>query len=198
MKLAKVLGCANFFLIAIAFCFSGCDSRQAGAENEKPVVSINQLHLSEGDLREEVKTRVVIPYGVEASDEKGPEWLNQLIDRELLVQEAQRLGLDREQEFMRTIEHFWKQALIKQLITQKGREINANLHIYEPQIEAYYKKLAQEKGGALESLSVLRKEIVRTLQEEVADKAMEDWLTDLRKQADISVDQEAIKKLGES
>ncbi|HLD50694.1 MAG TPA: hypothetical protein VJC08_05790, partial [bacterium] len=85
--------------------------------------------------------------------------------------------------------------LIKQLISLKGREINAGLHIYEPQIEAYYKKLAQEKGGAIEPLTVLRKGIVRALEEETADKAMEDWLVDLRKHAHISVDHETLSRL---
>ncbi len=183
-------------LSAVGFLAAGCDSRPPGVSNEKPVVVINKLQLTKSDLQEELKTRGTIPSrGTQASAEKEPEWLNQLIDRELLVQEAQRLGLNREQDFMRMVERFWKQALIKQLISLKGREINAGLHIYEPQIEAYYKKLAREKGGAIEPLSVLRKGIVRALEEETADKAMEDWLVDLRKHAHISVDHETLSRL---
>ncbi len=201
MKLSRASICwliLIFFILAGGLWAAGCDSRRAEADGEKPVVVINQLRLTKSDLQEELKTRLLMPYSSESKDEKEPAWLDQLIDRELLVQEAQRLGLDREQDFMRTIEHFWKQALIKQLINHKGREINAGLHIYEPQIEAYYKKMAQEKGSAIEPLSVLRKEIIRMLQEETADKAMEDWITDLRKRAQISVDHEAVEKLEHS
>ena len=197
MKLLKASIYWQLLLVffAAGFCMAGCDSRRSGVSNEKPVVRVNKLQLTKSDLQEELKTRVVPLRGAQASDEQEPEWLTQLIDRELLVQEAQRLGLNREQDFMRTVEHFWKQALIKQLVSRKGREINAGLHIYEPQIEAYYKKLAQEKGGAIEPLSVLRKDIVRTLEEETADQAMEDWLVNLRKNAHISVDRETLQQL---
>ena len=202
MKLFKASICYQLLLVLSAFLFlaAGCDSRRPGVSNEKPAVIVNKLQLTKSDLRKELKTRVAVPYrsGVQDPANKEPEWLSQLIDRELLVQEAQRLGLNREQDFMLTVEHFWKQALIKQLISRKGREINASLHIYEPQIEAYYKKLAREKGAAIEPLSVMRKDIVRMLEEETADKAMEDWLVDLRKSAHISVDHETLQQLQSS
>lgn len=202
MKLLKASICRQIFLTfsVLGFLAAGCDSRPPGVPGEKPAVAVNKLQLTKSDLQEELKNRPAVPPRGTAQDpgDKEPVWLSQLIDRELLVQEAQRLGLNREPDFMRTVEHFWKQALIKQLISLKGREINASLHIYEPQIEAYYKKLAQEKGSEIEPLSVLRKDIVRTLEEETADKAMEDWLLNLRKNARISIDRETIRSLESS
>ena len=194
---AKFLSLAsiNTLLAVMVFAGAGCGSRKAEAENEKPALTINKLQLSSSDLRQELQTRFITPYASASSGGQEPEWISQIIDRELLVQEAQRLGLDRQQDFMRTIERFWKQALIKSLIDAKSREINAAIHIYEPQIEARYKKLAAEEDEKIEPLASLRTQIIRTLQDEAAEKTMEDWISQIRKQADIKIDDQALREI---
>jgi parvulin-like peptidyl-prolyl isomerase len=69
------------------------------------------------------------------------------------VQEAQRQGLDREPAFMRTIERFWKEALIKLLLSHKAQEIAGKVHVYEPDIEAYYERLSQETQARIVRVS---------------------------------------------
>ena len=41
------------------------------------------------------------------------------IGKQLLIQEAQRQGLDRNRTFMKTIERNWKQTLIKELLDRE-------------------------------------------------------------------------------
>lgn len=197
-KMTAVLrSLAAFFLSGVFLAsFSGCGLRAAEAEVEKPALVINQLKLTSLELRGELLDVGISPHelGVEAEGE--PQWLSQLVERELLVQEAQRLGLDRESDFMRTIERFWKEALIKLLISRKAKEISSATHVYEPEIESHYERLVkQAQGSPVEPLSVLRDEVRRSVLAEKETQAMEQWLDGLRAQANIAVDEEAIAAL---
>jgi len=47
------------------------------------------------------------------------DFINSLITRELLIQESQKEGIDREESFRRSIQNFYEQSLIKLLIDRK-------------------------------------------------------------------------------
>ncbi|MFZ5907432.1 MAG: peptidyl-prolyl cis-trans isomerase [Nitrospirota bacterium] len=63
------------------------------------------------------------PYGAESKSE----FLNDLIVRELLIQEAQKQGIDREESFRRSIQNFYEQSLIKILIDRKFSSLNLSV-----------------------------------------------------------------------
>ena len=194
----------NLFLsmttaIGLVFALSGCTQKPAEARVEKPVVTINKLQLTGEEVKQEINQASLAIHEAVNTKEAEPEWLSSLIERELLVQEAQRLGLDRQPDFMRTIERFWKEALIKLLLNRKGQEIGDQVHVYEPEIEAYYKKLASEQTDTsqpLAPLSELREVIRREIREQKETEAMDNWIAELKKKAEITVDREAISKLG--
>lgn len=140
-------------LLLVAVSTSGCGSGASEAEVQKPALVVNDLRLTPAELNQELAVTAVSPHEFAPSTGEEPEWLNRLIQRELLVQEAQRLGLDREPDFMRTIERFWKEALIKLLIERKAKEISATTHVYEPEIEASYKRMAQEVRARILSVT---------------------------------------------
>ncbi len=182
------------FFEMILLGFSGCRPGIAKV-TEKPVVSINQLQLTREDLKQEMKIQPL--HAVQATPGQEPEWLSRMIEREILVQEAQRLGLDRNPEFMQSIERFWKEALIKQLLNRKEKEISALTHVYEPDVEAKYQEIVKDKAPdeTVEPLPILREQITRTVQQDKESQALESWISDLRKQAQIAVDQEALSQL---
>ena len=130
-----------------ALALTGCGgSSEAGGQ---PVaLRVNTLTLTSQELAQERRLASSYSHGFNGPDEE-PAWLTSLIEQELLVQEAQRLGLDRQPAFMRTIEHFWKEALIKQLVERKAREISESVHVYGPQIEAYYQRLGRRTRARL-------------------------------------------------
>jgi len=45
------------------------------------------------------------------------------IKKQILIQEAQRQGLDRKKSFMKTIERYWEQTLIKELLNEEFKRI---------------------------------------------------------------------------
>ncbi len=50
--------------------------------------------------------------------------LDLAIRKQVLIQEAQRQGLDRKESFMKTIERYWEQTLIKELIQKESSIIS--------------------------------------------------------------------------
>ena len=191
------LCCATLMISSLAMFVSGCGQNAAEAVGDKPVVVINKLQRSAQDLKQDPAMAGRMPHGSEEpSAGQEPLWINQIIERELLVQEAQRLGLDRERDFMLSIERFWKEALIKLLLDRKGREIGDQLHVYEPEIESSYQQLLEEDAGLpVASLAELRDEISRNIRRDKAEEAMEKWIEDLRAKAHITIDQEGISQL---
>ena len=151
--------------------------------------------MSGDELKAEKAMAAGAPEGQAAPGAGGePEWLSRVIERELLVQEAQRLGLDRDADFMGTIERFWKEALMRELLRYKSQEIVSQVRVYEPEIEERHARLSKE-DPSIGPLSQARGEIERMIQHEKEQKAMEDWVVELRARAQVQVDKEAIAQL---
>ncbi len=68
----------------------------------------------------------------------------QIIREELLLQEAQRAGLDKDPEFVRGVEKYWRQALIGQVLRRFDREVEPRIQVDDREIEQYYRQMRQQ------------------------------------------------------
>ena len=68
------------------------------------------------------------------------EYLEALIIRELLIQEAKRQGIDKEESFRISLQHFYEQSLIKVLMDRQYE--NLRVEINDKEISLYHKWLA--------------------------------------------------------
>ena len=53
--------------------------------------------------------------------------LNDVIEKKVLLLEARRQGLDRNPEFMKMVERFWEQSLLRSLLNKKSEEILSSI-----------------------------------------------------------------------
>lgn len=176
--------------------FTGLGAREARAANEKPALVVNKLELTQEELKKEYETSLLLGHPQQEAAAGEPEWVSRIIERELLVQEAQKLGLHRNPEFMHAVERFWKEVLIKTLLDKKADEIADGVHIHEPEIEGYYQKLAAENPEKqVEPLIALREEIERDIRQQKESEALEAWIQELRNQSKIVIEREAFKEI---
>ncbi|RMG03665.1 MAG: hypothetical protein D6726_05085 [Nitrospirae bacterium] len=63
------------------------------------------------------------------------DFINSLIEKELLIQEAKKLGLDTEESFRRSIQNFYEQSLIKLLLDRKFKDLTPQ--VTDSDINAY-------------------------------------------------------------
>ena len=90
-------------------------------------------------------------------DESRQDFISSIITKELLIQEAQRSGIDREEPFRRSIQSFYEQSLVKVLMDRKFASLN--IAVSDDEVEKYYsmfdKKLSLTiyKGAKAEDLN---------------------------------------------
>jgi hypothetical protein len=90
-------------------------SNSLKVEISEPAIVINDRILSEKELDERHKS------GSYHSQGKG--FLESVITRELLIQEAVKQGINKEEAFRKSVENFYEQSLVKILIDRKFQSL---------------------------------------------------------------------------
>lgn len=91
--------------------------------------------------------------------------LDDLIQKKLLLLEAQRQGLDKNPAFMKMVERFWEQSLLRSLLEKKSKEILSSIQVPEEE------------------------------RDQRAGQMMQQWVDDLRKGAKIQINKEMLQKI---
>jgi len=174
--------------IALISFVAGCSpGNKAG---DKVVAQINKYKMTGEDLRYEFKNA---PYDEVAflKTEKGrKQYLEGFIEKEVLLQEAQHLGIDREKDFMKSIESYWEQALLKILLERKSKEISGLIHVYDNEMEEYYRN-----SGEKQPFAKVKNEIRDIIKQKKETEAMNAWIEELKKKSYIKVNEEVLKSI---
>lgn len=93
----------------------GCGEQKEVLPGDKVVARINDYTMTVEDFRN----------GARAVRGTKDEVLEELITRNILIQEAQAENFDKDKAFMKEIERYWEQALLKLLIKKKTAEFSA-------------------------------------------------------------------------
>jgi len=104
-------------IVGFMFLFSGCGSQASKGEI---VAKVNDYEMTVSDFEEKIEFS---PYASNKMPDKK-DMLDITVREQVLIQEAQKMGLDRNKTFMKTIERYWQQTLIKELLQQKNVEIS--------------------------------------------------------------------------
>ncbi len=121
------------------------------------------------------------------------EFLDQLITKEILIQEAKRRKLDRKEKFIRAIERYWESTLIRDLMEMEGQKIEKRTVVSQEEIEMRYKEMKNldENQPPLESI---RQKISEKIMEDKKSSMLEEWVNHLKKKAKIEINQELLSK----
>jgi len=135
-------------------------------DDDKVLARINNYTLTIADFESETQGK--LPSGLSGSElEKAKEdLLDEIITKKLLIQEAQKQNFDKDRAFVKEIERYWEQALLKLLYNKRSQE------------------LLREISGS-ESDPEVRNRRVR--------EALDRWMEDLKKRADIKKYKENLK-----
>jgi len=179
----------RIFLCILLFSFlAGC-SAENNSPDKKVVAQVNKYKMTIEDLKYEFKNA---PYDETAflKTENGRKaYLDSLVEKQVLLQEAQRLGIDRERDFMKSIENYWEQALLRILLERKAKEISGLTHVYDNEVEKYYKD-----SGENQPFSRVKNEIRDMIKQKKETDAMDAWINDLKKRAYIKVDEKILER----
>ncbi len=180
------------FIFALSLSFLCCGQEER-AEKKDIVARINDYELTldefEGRLLEDLR----LDEDYKVTNEAKKELLEQLIRKELLIQEAKKLDLDRKEKFIRTIERYWESTLIRNLMELKGKQIDQRVYVSQEEIEARYKEMQKSEQG-IGPIDKMRKEIAEQIKDQKKREKMKEWINALRKNARIEIDEKLLLK----
>lgn len=123
---------AIVLLMVLTANFSaGCAKEPSGPGNAV-LAKIGTYELTVEDFEDEAKltaSNKMLPADRRKARE---ELLDELIMKKVLLQEAERQHLDRGRAFMKEIERYWEQALIKMMILKKMEELSREAVTKDP------------------------------------------------------------------
>lgn len=151
----------SYSLLFLLVLSLSCCSQEKSVES-KILARINDYNLTLDEFHHQLASELEFDKDFKLTEEAKQKFLEELIIKELLIQEAKKLKLDRKIKFVRTIERYWESTLIRDLMDLKSKEI--------------------------------QKDIVKELKEKKEARMLEEWIGDLRKNAEIEIDQELLYK----
>ncbi len=180
---------ALFSVLICSLIFTGCSPAGDNGDN-RVVAQVDKYQMSVEDLKHELKN---IPYDEKEylnTKEGRLEYIDRLLEKEILLQQAQRQGLDREKDFMKSIESYWEQALLKLLLERKSKEISGSTHVYDNEIEEYYMA-----SGERLPFPRVKGSIKRAIRQEKETEAMNSWIEELKEKLYIKVNEELLEEI---
>lgn len=115
-----ILLVAALSLILITY---GCGKKNAAQNSDLIIARINNYELTTDDFAEEERISLRGKYTREELAKAKDELLEEVIVKNILIQEAQAQNFDKNKAFMKEIEKYWEQALLKLLIKKKMEEL---------------------------------------------------------------------------
>lgn len=113
----------NYVLLLLLIAVSaGCAKP---ADKDQIVARINNYRLTVDDFMKEAKLNLPSMLLKDTSGAVKEQLYKDIVTNELILQQAEKMNLDKDRAFMKEIENYWKQALIKRLINIKGAEFMA-------------------------------------------------------------------------
>lgn len=183
-----ILYSAVFFL----FLFAGCSSDTKTAE-DKIVAKINDFELTQEEFQKKLVKEIEYSDAYKTTADAKKEFLDSIIKKELLIQEAVRLGLDKKQDFISAIEKYWEATLIKQLMEEKSREIQKIAAVSEKEIQKKYAEIKASKKE-IPPLESIEKEIAAELLEARKTAILNKWIASLYKNSKIDINMKLINE----
>jgi parvulin-like peptidyl-prolyl isomerase len=134
------------FILAIPllFAFIACAKKEEAKREEAkgPYLAIvGNTKITEADLDREMKTLPEFAQKLFVGGEGKGKFLNELIKKELLYQEAMKKGLDKDPEYQKKVEDFKKLTLIGLLLE---KEVESKTKVTDQDVKNYYEKHKSE------------------------------------------------------
>ena len=171
-------------LSILILCLTHCS--QEKTEEIKILTRINDCDLSLDEFERQLTEELELNKDYKLTKEAKKEFLEGLIRKELLIQEAKKLKLDRRDKFVKAIERYWESTLIRDIIELKGRELSKRSYVSQDEIEARYREMAKSAEDVA-PLNEIQERIIKELKEEKRTRMLEEWINDLRRNAKIEI-----------
>ena len=181
MKLRSVL------ILTLVAALAGCGRVQSG---KTVLARVNDYEITREEFDSEFKNFIASGY---EKGESQKAFLDDLIDKKLILQEAQRKGLDRGPKFLRMVERSWEQTLLRLAIERKMKQIAGSYTVSDAEVQKAYD--AMVKSGKTEKpYDQVYGQIMWELSKRKESELIDAWLKDLHRRAKVDARYELLEK----
>ncbi|MCG8619446.1 MAG: hypothetical protein MI802_24760 [Desulfobacterales bacterium] len=168
---------------SLAVLLASCE-QGATVDAEDVAIRVNNAVVTTEEFNEQIKMEAYVDPEMDLSDEDRQRYVKYLIQKELMIQEAMKLKLDRKDNFIKTIEKYWESTLVRKLLDVKTQELKKKVLVTEEELVAYYDQNRDEFQEPYEDV----KDIVKGIVESRRLKAeLDNWADGLQASADIHI-----------
>lgn len=178
-----------YVILLVSLAILGCMNHKPKA-NDKVIVKVNNYEVSLKEFEEDFKASSFSRVDTLASRK---EFLSNLINRKIILQEAQRQNLDKEEGFLRLIEKFWEQSLVKVALEKKFNDVANSTVVSDKAVEEAYNKLVKD-GKADKSYDQMYQQIKWEIMKLKEAEAVNEWVAKLRKQSNLKINYDLLNK----
>lgn len=183
-------------ILSIVFCLAGgCGISKEKDNGGMAIAKINKYVMTVDDFKDEAGLVLGNRPLSEYPEETKKELLDDSITKKVLIQEAQKQNFDKEKSFMKEIERYWEQALLKLLLRKKTNELTVTTRVDENEVMLEYGRLAKEEGAAIEPYEKLAPEIRNEIRHRKIQAALDKWMNDLKAKSDIKIYRNNLDKI---
>lgn len=171
--------CLMFVFLVIFF--AGCT--KAPSDEKMVMVKIHNYEITKDEFEQEFRDSY---FSRNDTLEARKEFLDNLVNRKLILQEAQKKGMDKDEKFLKLIEKFWEQSLLRVALEQKARENAGRIFVSDKAVEEVYQSMVKEKKITkpyAEVYNQIKWEITKLMEAQ----AMAKWVAELRKGAEVRI-----------
>ena len=171
-------------LIGIVLSLLGCSGDSA--KKEQFLVRVNDYKISRDDVDALLKYEAELNSNFYLSEDTRVNFIKDLIQTQLLIQEAKKRELDQRESFRQTIQRYWESTLIRDLLQEKGTQIRKTVIVSGEEVETYFKnnKDTLPEGSEEE----VKKQIARMLEQKKVTARLEKWIEELKAGAEIEIE----------
>ena len=185
MEKIRLFGLLLFALVGTLSC------ADQGKDETKTLAVINGYRLTLEEFDRHIADDLEMDDTYKVTARAKEEMLEALVRQQLLIQEAKKRDLDTKDAFVEAIQRYWESTLIRNLLDIKGKEIDRRIYVSQEEIQARYQETKRQRPS-LPPMDDVAEAIKNDLKEEKKTKVLERWIEDLKKQADIEINEELL------
>ncbi len=125
-------------VLSLLVVLSACSQKP---KDKKMVASVNDSPIFLSELQNELSLQKQQYPDKKITSDTVEDHLKTIIERKLMIQEAVKKGLSEDEQFAQTIQRFWEQTLIRELINAKSKEWEGILTVTDEEIGQAYERM---------------------------------------------------------
>jgi len=170
-------------MLGTLFLLGGCSSDLE--QEDQFLVRVNSFGITNAEVNALLKFETTLDASSHLSEDTRADFINNLIQTQLLIQEASKRKLDQREGFRQTIQRYWESTLIRDLLEEKGRQLRKTTIVTKEEVEAYYRlnKHILENG----SIEELWPQLTKQLEDKKVTLLLQKWIEELRAEASIEI-----------